>query len=102
MKDNKPEIPPNEEPHEKDSPQTIETQPKFFSRIVENQHKLRMRKVLKAKDLALNEIDYRLISFHLVEENNDNFIRKIPIILQVEDDPKIYNEEVTSRDFFLK
>src|SRR3954471_2646818 len=37
--------------------------------------------------------------FYLVKENSENYVPNIPIILQVEDDPKNYNEKVTSRDF---
>ena len=33
-----------------------------------------------------------------MEGNSKNFVRKIPIILQVEDDPKTYKEAITSRD----
>ena len=39
-----------------------------------------------------------LFIFYLVERNSENFVRKILIILQVEDDPKTYKEVVASRD----
>ncbi|RVW44269.1 Retrovirus-related Pol polyprotein from transposon TNT 1-94 [Vitis vinifera] len=46
----------------------------------------------KEKVLGSNEIDSQRISFYLVEGNREDIIRKIPIVLQIEEDPKTYKE----------
>ena len=48
--------------------------------------------------LVLDEIYSQIISFHLVEGNREKNIRKIPIILQIEEDSKTYKEAMTYRD----
>ena len=53
----------------------------------------------KIKELGPDEINPQLITFYLVEGNIEKFIRKIPIILHVEDDPKNFKETMSSRDF---
>ncbi|RVW95711.1 Retrovirus-related Pol polyprotein from transposon TNT 1-94 [Vitis vinifera] len=52
----------------------------------------------KEKVLGLDEIDSQIISFYLVEGNREDIIRKIPIVLQIEEDPKTYKEVMASRD----
>ena len=69
------------------------------SKVVEQQPELRKSKrVRKAKELGPDEIDSQLISFYLVEGNRENVIRKVSIVLQVEDDPKTFKEAMASRD----
>ena len=48
--------------------------------------------------LGSDEIDSQRVSFYLVEGDIDDNIRKIPIVLQIEKDPKTYKEAMTSRD----
>ena len=48
--------------------------------------------------LGSDEIDSQRISFYLVEGNREDIIRKIPIVLQIEEDPKTYKEAMASRD----
>ena len=48
--------------------------------------------------LGSDEIDSQIISFYLVEGNRENIIRKIPIVLQIEEDPKTYKKAMTSRN----
>ena len=55
-------------------------------------------RVRKAKVLESGDIDSELISFCLVEGNKDKVVRTIPIVLQVEDDPKTYKEAIASKD----
>ncbi|KAL6315951.1 hypothetical protein AAG906_013785 [Vitis piasezkii] len=50
------------------------------------------------KVLGSDEIDSQRISFYLVEGNREDIIRKIPIVLQIEEDPKTYKEAMASRD----
>ncbi|KAL6320637.1 hypothetical protein AAG906_008637 [Vitis piasezkii] len=52
----------------------------------------------KDKVLGSDEIDSQRISFYLVEGNREDIIRKIPIVLQIEEDPKTYKEAMASRD----
>src|SRR4051812_5815579 len=87
----------NKEYFEKDSSRIVEIQPKGTSRIIELQPEPQMSKrIRKTKNLGLDEIDPQFISFYLVEGNCKNFVQSIPVILQVEDDPKIYKETITS------
>ena len=68
-------------------------------KVIEKQPELRKSKrIRKVKELGPNEIDSQLISFSLVEGSRGHFIRKVPIILQVEDDPKTFKEAMASRD----
>ena len=50
------------------------------------------QRVRKQKELGYDEIDSQIISFCLVEGNREDVIRKIPIILQIKDDPKTYKK----------
>ena len=43
-------------------------------------------------------IDSQRISFYLVEGDRKDIIRSIPIIIQIDKDPKTYKEAMTSRD----
>ncbi|RVW22265.1 Retrovirus-related Pol polyprotein from transposon TNT 1-94 [Vitis vinifera] len=52
----------------------------------------------KEKVLGSDEIDSQRISFYLVEGNREDIIRKIPIVFQIEEDPKTYKEAMASRD----
>ncbi|RVW29768.1 Retrovirus-related Pol polyprotein from transposon TNT 1-94 [Vitis vinifera] len=52
----------------------------------------------KEKVLGSDEIDSQRISFYLVEGNREDIIRKISIVLQIEEDPKTYKEAMASRD----
>ena len=52
--------------------------------------------------LGSDEIDSQRSSFYLVEGDREDIIRKIPIVLQIEEDPKTYKEAMTSRDVFGK
>ncbi|RVW41670.1 Retrovirus-related Pol polyprotein from transposon TNT 1-94 [Vitis vinifera] len=56
------------------------------------------QKARKEKVLGSDEIDSQRISFYLVEGNREDIIRKIPIVLQIEEDPKTYKEAMASRD----
>ena len=56
------------------------------------------QRVRKEKVLVPDEIDSQRISFYLVEGNREDIIRKILIVLQIEEDPKTYKEAMTSRD----
>ncbi|RVW92427.1 Retrovirus-related Pol polyprotein from transposon TNT 1-94 [Vitis vinifera] len=56
------------------------------------------QKARKEKVLESDEIDSQRISFYLVEGNREDIIRKIPIVLQIEEDPKTYKEAMASRD----
>lgn len=68
--------------------------------VVEQPFELRKSKrIRKIKEVGRDEINPQLVSFYLVEGNREKFIRKIPIILQVEDDPKNFKETMSSRDF---
>ena len=55
------------------------------------------KRVWKEKLLGSDEIDSQRISFYLVQEDREDIIRKILIVLQIEEDPKIYEEAMTSR-----
>lgn len=69
-------------------------------KIVEHPNEPRKsQRIRKQKELGYDEIDFQRISFCLVEENIEYVFRKIPIILQIENDPKAYKEAVSSRDF---
>ena len=81
------------------TPTNEDSQEENSSRVVEKQQELRKSKrVRKVKELGPDEIDSQLISFYLVEGSREHFIRKVPIILQVEDDPKTFKEAMASRD----
>ena len=56
------------------------------------------QRVRKEKVLGSNEINSQMISFYLVEGDREYIIRKIPIVLQIQEDAKIYKEVMTSRD----
>ena len=56
------------------------------------------QRVRKGKALRLYDIDSQRISFYLVEGDREYIIRKIPLVLQIEEDPKTYKEAMTSRD----
>ena len=47
--------------------------------------------------LILKEFPFTRISFYLVKGDRKNILRKIPIVLQIKEDPKIYKEAMTSR-----
>ena len=47
------------------------------------------KRVRKIKELCSNKIDSQFISFYLVEGNRNKVTWTIPIVLQVEDDPKM-------------
>ena len=49
-------------------------------------------------DFGPDEIDSQLIYFYLLEGSREHFIQKVPIILQVEDDSKTFEEAMVSRD----
>ena len=70
-----------------------------FSRVVEKQLDFeKSKRVRKIKDLGPDEIDSQFISFYLVEGSRQYFIRKVPITLLVEDDPKTFKEAMALRD----
>jgi hypothetical protein len=52
----------------------------------------------KKKNLHQDYISSQSIAFFLVECNMIDVLNKIPILLIVEDDPKIYKETMISRD----
>ena len=56
------------------------------------------QRVRKEKVLGLDEIGSQRISFYLAEGDREDIIRKIPIVLQIEEDTKTYKEAMTSRD----
>ena len=56
------------------------------------------QRVRKEKVLGSDEIDSQRISFYLVERDREDIIQKIPIVLQIREDPKRYKEAMTSRD----
>ena len=58
----------------------------------------RGQRVRKEKSLNNDEIDSQLISFYAVEGTREEVIRKIPLILLIEDDPKTFLEAMQSRD----
>ena len=58
----------------------------------------RSQRLKNHKSLVVDEIDSQRISFYMVEGNREEVIRKIPIVLLVEDDPKTYREAMQSRD----
>ena len=77
-----------------------ESQIEIPSRVVEQPIEPRKsQRARKAKELGYDEIDSQLITFCLVEGNREEVIRKIPIVLQIEDDPKTYKEAMSSRDY---
>ena len=89
----------NKESHEDNSSRIVEIQTEGTPIIIEPQPEPRISKrIRKTKNLGPDEIDSQSISFYLVEGNCKNFVQRIPIILQVEDDPKTYKEAITSRD----
>ena len=73
----------------------VDTSPKVVEQPSEPRRSKRIRKV---KELGSDEIDSQLISFYLVEGNREKIMSKMPIILQVEDDPKTYKEAMSSRE----
>ena len=58
----------------------------------------RSQRLKNHKSLVVDEIDSQRISFYMVKGNREEVIRKIPIVLLVEDDPKTYREAMQSRD----
>ena len=56
------------------------------------------QRVRKEKVLVSDEIDSQIISFYLIEGGREYIIKKIPRVLQIEEDPKTYKEAMTSRD----
>ena len=72
-----------------------ETLPKVVEQPIVPQKSQRVR---KEKVLASDEIDSQRISFYLVEGGREDIIKKIHIVLQIEEDPKTYKEAMTSRD----
>ena len=70
----------------------VDTSPKVVEQPSEPRRSKRIR---KAKELGSDEIDSQLISFYLVEGNREKSMSKMPIILQVEDDPKTYKEAMS-------
>ena len=71
------------------------TSPKIVEQPVMPRKSQRVR---KEKVLGSDEIDFQRISFYLVKGDRKDIIRKIPIVLQIEEDPKTYKENMTSRD----
>lgn len=65
---------------------------------VETNELRRSKRAQKEKVLGPDEIDIQLISFHLVEENEKSVTRTTPYVLQVEINPKTYQESILSRD----
>ena len=53
---------------------------------------LKSRSVRKGKTLGWDEIDSHRVSIYLVEGKNENIIKKIPILLQIEEDLKTYKK----------
>ncbi|XP_050889487.1 uncharacterized protein LOC127094740 [Lathyrus oleraceus] len=99
IKDKGSESATNKESHEDNSSRIVEIQTEGTPIIIEPQPEPRISKrIRKTKNLGPDEIDSQSISFYLVEGNCKNFVQRIPIILQVEDDPKTYKEAITSRD----
>ena len=72
-----------------------ETPPKVVEQPIVPQ---KSQRVKKEKVLGSNEIDSQRISFYLEERDRKYIIRKILIVLQIEEDPKTYKEAMTSRD----
>ncbi|RVW16046.1 Retrovirus-related Pol polyprotein from transposon TNT 1-94 [Vitis vinifera] len=76
-----------------------ESQEETLSKVVEQPIVPRKsQRARKEKVLGSDEIDSQRISFYLVEGNREDIIRKIPIVLQIEEDPKTYKEAMTLRD----
>ena len=63
----------------------MDTSPKVVEQPSEP---IRGKRIRKVNELGSDEIDSQLISFYLVEGNREKIMSKMPIILQVEDDPK--------------
>ena len=87
--------------------QKIDEQPKIplighqssSQEVGEQSYELRRStRVRKAKTLRSDEIDSQSISFYLVEGTNERVLKTIPLVLQVEDDPKTFKEAMASRD----
>ena len=76
----------------------VDMSPKVVKQPSEPRRSKRIRKV---KELGSEEIDSQLISFYLIEGNREKIVSKMPIILQVEDDPKTYKEAMSSRDYIF-
>ena len=73
----------------------VDTSPKVVEQPSEPR---RSKRIQKVKEFGYDEIDSQLISFYLVEGNREKIMSKMPIILQVEDDPKTYKEAMSLRD----
>ena len=71
-----------------------ETAPKVVQQLIVPR---KSRSVRKGKTLGWDEIDSHRVSIYLVEGNNENIIKKIPIVLQIEEDLKTYKKAMTSR-----
>lgn len=81
------------------TPDNKKSQEEIIHKVVQQPNEPRKsQRVKKQKELESNEIDSQLISHYLVEGNNGGLIRKIPIVLQIEDDLKSYKEAMASRD----
>lgn len=81
------------------TPDNEKSQEEIIHKVVQQPNEPRKsQRVKKQKELESNEIDSQLISHYLVEGNNGGLIRKIPIVLQIEDDPKSYKEAMAFRD----
>ena len=52
----------------------------------------------KEKLLGLDESDSQRTSLYLEEGNREDIIMKIPIVIQIEEDPKTYKEAMISRN----
>ena len=75
------------------------SQEKNTTKVVEQSIEPRRgQRVRKEKSLNNDEIDSQLISFYAVEGTREEVIRKIPLILLIEDDPKTFLEAMQSRD----
>ena len=66
-----------------------ETPPKVVEQLIVPR---KSRSVRKGKTLGWDEIDSHRVSIYLVEGKNENIIKKIPILLQIEEDLKTYKK----------
>ena len=82
---------------QRETSQKVDEQPSS-QEVYEQPNEQRSTKVRRAKTLGSDEIDSQRIFFYLVKDNRDKIVRTIPIILQVEDDPKTYKEVMASSD----
>ena len=65
------------------------TLPKVVEQLIVPRKSLSVR---KGKTLGWDETDSQRVSFYLVEGNSENIIKKIPIVLQIEEDLKTYKK----------